>query len=285
MKEGKALIRIQQISVLYMVIWTISPFMSIDNIWRIGALAAFGLWLLCAMSRGLHLERIHMLALAFMALVMIVNIIQNSGFGKIMRPIQYYMMVLLFIVGHFYRDKWKELYFIVPIILLFLIYFNFKSAFMVMDDPRIARLLVRNDKEIYQYLPLTWTNSTITINDSHISYTWKNDTLTLDEDDNPVVFFRNGDSEMRLRLKPGNYSLISAVMNGEDRTEEIIDTTITVDKDGTGVSRNGDYSAAFTWDEYFFTFETDGNQYFYTFDGKILDEYKGSTHLTFSLKE
>ena len=152
MKEGKALIRIQQISVLYLVIWTISPFMEIDNIWRIGALAAFGLWLLCAMSRGLHLERIHMLALTFMVLVMVVNIIQNSGFGKIMSPISLYMMVLFFIVGHFYRDKWKELYFIVPIILLFLIYFNFKSAFKVMEDPTTARLIVRNDENIYQYL-------------------------------------------------------------------------------------------------------------------------------------
>ena len=150
--KGNALVRIQQISILYLVIWTISPFMEIDNIWRIGALAAFGLWLICAMSRGLHLEKIHMLALTFMVLVMVVNIIQNSGFGKIMSPISLYMMVLFFIVGHFYRDKWKELYFIVPIILLFLIYFNFKSAFKVMDDPRIARLLVRNDEETYQYL-------------------------------------------------------------------------------------------------------------------------------------
>ena len=152
MKEGKALIRIQQISVLYLVIWTISPFMEVDNIWRIGALAAFGLWLICAMSRGLHLERIHMLTLAFLALVVIVNIIENNGFGKIMRPINYYMMVLFFIVGHFYVDKWKELYFIVPIILLFLIYFNFKSAFKVMEDPTIARLIVRNDENVYQYL-------------------------------------------------------------------------------------------------------------------------------------
>lgn len=152
MKEGKALIRIQQISVLYLVIWTISPFMEVDNIWRIGALGAFVLWLLCAMSRGLHIERIHMLAIAFLALVVIVNIIENNGFGKIMRPINLYMMVLFLIVGHFYIDKWKELYFIVPIILLFLIYFNFKSAFKVMEDPTIARLIVRNDENIYQYL-------------------------------------------------------------------------------------------------------------------------------------
>ena len=151
-KTGNALVRIQQISVLYMVIWTISPFMEIDNIWRFAALGAFVLWLICAMNRGLHLEKIHMLALAFVALVVIVNIIQTNGFGKIMRPIQYYMMVLFFIIGHFYKDKWKELYFIVPIILLLLIFFNFKSAFTVMDDPTIARKLVRNDEEIYQYL-------------------------------------------------------------------------------------------------------------------------------------
>ena len=152
MKEGKMLIRIQQISLLYLVIWTISPFMEIDNIWRIGALAAFGLWLLCAMSRGLHLERIHLLALLFVLLVVVVNIIQNNGFGKVLRPINIYMMVLLFIVAYFYKDKWKELYFIVPIVLLFLIFYNFKSAFKVMEDPKIARLLIRNDEGTYQYL-------------------------------------------------------------------------------------------------------------------------------------
>ena len=151
-KKGNALIRIQQISVLYIVIWTISPFMMIDNIWRVGALGAFALWLICAMSRGLHFEKIHMLALAFVALVIVVNIIENSGFGKIMRPISYYMMVMLFIVGDFYKDKWKELYFLVPIVLIFLIYFNLKSAFTVMDDPTIARRLIRNDTEVYQYL-------------------------------------------------------------------------------------------------------------------------------------
>lgn len=152
MQENKALIRVQQISVLYLVIWTISPFMEIDLIWRIGAFAAFGLWFLCAMSRGLQFERIHLLALGFFALVVIVNIIENNGFSKILRPIQYYVMVLFFIMGHFYRDKWKELYFIIPVVLIFLIYFNFRSAFAVMEDPTIARLLVRNDEEIYDYL-------------------------------------------------------------------------------------------------------------------------------------
>ena len=151
MQESKALIRVQQISVLYLVIWTISPFMAIDNIWRIGAFGAFGLWFICAIIRGLHFERIHMLALAFAALVLIVNIIENNGFGKVMRPIHLYMMVMLFIVGYFYKDRWKELFFAVPIILLLLVYFNLKSAFKVMEDPTIARLLVRNDEKVYEY--------------------------------------------------------------------------------------------------------------------------------------
>lgn len=111
MQESKALIRVQQVSMLYLVIWTISPFMEIDMIWRIGALSAYSLWLLCAMSRGLHLERIHMLALAFAVLIVLVNIIEIQGFGNILRPIQYYMLVLLFIAGYFYRDRWKELFF------------------------------------------------------------------------------------------------------------------------------------------------------------------------------
>lgn len=123
MQESKLLIRLQQLSVLYLAIWTISPFMEIDMIWRIGALAAFGMWLLCATSRGLRLEKIHLLAFAFVLLVVVVNVIENNGFSKILRPIQYYMMVLFFIIGSFYRDRWKELYFIVPIILIFLIFF------------------------------------------------------------------------------------------------------------------------------------------------------------------
>lgn len=152
MQDNKSLVRVQQISVLYLVIWTISPFMEIDMIWRVGALAAFGLWLVCSMNRGLHLERIHLLALAFIALVVIVNIVENNGFSKILRPIHYYMMVFFFIMGIFYRNKWKELFFIVPIVLMFLIYFNFKSAFAVIEDSTIARMLIRNDEETYVYL-------------------------------------------------------------------------------------------------------------------------------------
>ena len=152
MENSNVLVRIQQVSVLYLCVWTISPFMEIDLIWRISALMAFGLWLICAMSRGLHFEKIHMLALAFLALIVVVNIFENNGFSKILRPIQYYMMVLFFVMGYFYKDKWKELYFIVPIILLLLIYFNFKSAFTVMEDATIARRLVRNDEDMYIYL-------------------------------------------------------------------------------------------------------------------------------------
>lgn len=151
-KHSNVLVKVQQITVLYLVVWTISPFMEIDNIWRMGALASFGLWLICAVNRGLTFEKIHLHAFAFVALVVVVNIIQYNGFGKLLRPIQYYMLVLFFIMGHFYKNKWKELYFIVPIVLVLLIYFNFKSAFTVMDDPTVARLLVRSDETVYHYL-------------------------------------------------------------------------------------------------------------------------------------
>lgn len=150
-KNGNALVRIQQISVLYLVIWTISPFMAIGSIWRLSVLGAFGLWLICAMNRGLHFEKIHLLALAFVALVVTVSIIQYNGFGNIMRPINYYIMVMFFFIALFYKNKWKELSFIVPIILLLLIFFNFRSAFKVMEDPAIARLLVRDDENVYKY--------------------------------------------------------------------------------------------------------------------------------------
>ena len=54
MENSNVLVRIQQVSVLYLCVWTISPFMESDLIWRIGALMALGLWMICAVSRGLH---------------------------------------------------------------------------------------------------------------------------------------------------------------------------------------------------------------------------------------
>ena len=151
-KESGLLVIAQKISVLYLVIWTISPFMEIDLIWRLGALTAFLVWLVCAMSRGLVLERIHVLAFVFLGLVIICNVLQYNGFNKILTPIRSYMLVLFFIMFYFYKERWKELYFIIPIVLLFLIYFNFRSAFTVMNDPTIARRLVRNDESTYAYL-------------------------------------------------------------------------------------------------------------------------------------
>ena len=111
-KGNGLLVMAQQFSVLYLVIWTITPFMEIDLIWRLGALGAALLWLICAMNRGLVLERIHVLAS--------------------------YMLVLFFIMFYFYKERWKELYFIIPIVLLFLIYFNFRSAFTVMNAVSIT---------------------------------------------------------------------------------------------------------------------------------------------------
>ena len=137
-KESGLLVIAQKISVLYLVIWTISPFMEIDLIWRLGALTAFLVWLVCAMNRGLVLERIHVLAFVFLGLVIICNVLQYNGFNKILTPIRSYILVLFFIMFYFYKERWKELYFIIPIVLLFLIYFNFRSAFTVMNAVSIT---------------------------------------------------------------------------------------------------------------------------------------------------
>ena len=137
-KESGLLVITQKISVLYLVIWTITPFMEIDLIWRLGALGAALLWLICAMNRGLVLERIHVLAFVFLGLVIICNVLQYNGFNKILTPIRSYMLVLFFIMFYFYKERWKELYFIIPIVLLFLIYFNFRSAFTVMNAVSIT---------------------------------------------------------------------------------------------------------------------------------------------------
>lgn len=133
------------------------------------------------------------------------------------------------------------------------------------------------------YSPVSWTDTKITINGKTASYVWEGDSLTLNADEGTYILTRTGSAEKRTALKPGTYTLVRGIVNGEDRTEEISATVVTVNADGTGTSRNGDYSADFTWDAYFFTFPADGNQYYYTFDGSTLTEYQGRTQLNFLL--
>lgn len=153
-KKSRSIISIlQSLCVLYITIWTIAPPLQIDNIYRIAALGAVGVWFLLNIPQKVTLERIHILAIIFAMLVMIVALMDSGGrFRKILEPINYYMLVITFIMGYCYKDRWHELSWMIPIILLLLVYFNFQTYKTVLDDPSVARTLVRNDVSAYHYM-------------------------------------------------------------------------------------------------------------------------------------
>ena len=144
---------IQKILVLYVIIWTISPPLQIDMIYRVAALGAIGLWFILNLPQNVRFERIHIFAIIFVLLIVIVNLIESKGdFGNLLKPINYYLLVVAFLMAYSYKDRWDELSSLIPIVLLLLIYFNFKTYQTVVEDPTIARLIVRNDPTIYPYM-------------------------------------------------------------------------------------------------------------------------------------
>ena len=144
---------IQSMLVLYLIAWTISPPLQIDTIYRIAALGAAVLWFILNIPYQVKFERIHILAIVFMLLVMFVALIEGKGsLGSVLKPIHLYMLVLAFLMAYSYKDRWDELAPLVPIVLLMLTYFNYQTYKVVLDDPAVARMIVRNDPEIYKYM-------------------------------------------------------------------------------------------------------------------------------------
>lgn len=144
---------LQKLCVMYLMVWSISPPLAIDNIYRIIALAAAGVWFLLSILDGLKLEKIHIYAIGFMLLVMLINVIENEGnFSALMRQISTYMLVIAFIMNHSYRDRWEQLHTLIPVFLLLVIVFNIITFRELLVDPTLARKIVRADEEMYPYM-------------------------------------------------------------------------------------------------------------------------------------
>ena len=144
---------LQTLMLLYLTVWSISPPMDIDNIYRVIALICAVGWFILDMANGLKLERIHLCALGFLLLVVLINVIQNQGsLSNIMRPMSYYMLVIAFIMNHSYQNRWDELHMIIPVFLGLLIVFNIITFRELIVDPTLARKIVRADEEIYPYM-------------------------------------------------------------------------------------------------------------------------------------
>ena len=145
---------VQTLAVLYLVIWTISPPMEIDLIYRLLALAAAAVWFVILLIREnpVVLGKEQVAALFFMLAVILVVFIQSESFEDILKQIAVFMLVICFIMNYFYRDKWDELSGILISAFALLIVWNIKTYTALVEDPTIARLLVRNDESIYGYL-------------------------------------------------------------------------------------------------------------------------------------
>ena len=154
LKKGISFSSLQFLAVLYLVVWSVSPFMEIDMIYRLLAVAAAGFWfvILIFRQKPLIVEGQQFVAIFFMVAVATVVYIETGKVSGIIKQIAYFMLVICFVICVYYRNLWHELRFIIPIVLVLFIIFNIKTADAVIRDPTIARLIVRDDKEIYQYL-------------------------------------------------------------------------------------------------------------------------------------
>lgn len=145
---------IQKLAVLYLTVWTISPPLQVDMVYRIIALACAVLWVAIWFIREtpLTLGKEQVGAIIFLIAVMVVIYVEKYDFSALIKQIAFIMLVICFLMNYFYDDKWDELYGIVPIVLILFIVWNYKTFTILIEDHTIARRLIRDDAETYQYL-------------------------------------------------------------------------------------------------------------------------------------
>ena len=154
LKNGFSYGSIQAVAVLYLVVWTISPPLQVDLIYRLIALACAVVWAAIWFIREnpVTLGKEQIGAIFFLIAVMVVVYFEKYSFSSLIKQIALIMLVICFIMTYFYDNKWHELSGIVPIVLILLIIWNLKTVDILVEDHTIARLLVRGDETTYQYL-------------------------------------------------------------------------------------------------------------------------------------
>ena len=145
---------VQKIAVLYLVIWTVSPPLQVDTIYRLIALGCAVIWAAIWVVREtpITLGKEQVCAVFFLIAVILVVYFEKYDFESIIKQIALIMLVVCFMMTYFYDDKWDELAGIVPIVLVLLTVWNYKTFSILIEDHTIARLLVRDDETTYDYL-------------------------------------------------------------------------------------------------------------------------------------
>lgn len=144
---------LQKLMIAYLVVWSISPPLAIDMIYRYIALACAGGWLVIEMSHRRKFERIHGFAIAFMLAVIAIAYAETNGsINGVMQYISHYMLVIGFLMNYSYRDRWDEFKLLVPLVLVLWIFFNIITTKELIIDPTLARKIVRADEAVYPYM-------------------------------------------------------------------------------------------------------------------------------------
>ncbi len=153
-KEGLSYGLIQKFAVLYLVIWTISPPLQIGTIYRVAALGCAVIWFVVLFIReqAISFNKDEFLSILFLLLIIVVIYIEKGSISSVIKQIAYIMMVICFFMNNFYKDKADELKGIVQIVLILLIIFNFITISALIEDPTIARRIVRDDVDTYDFL-------------------------------------------------------------------------------------------------------------------------------------
>ena len=154
LKKGLTYGLFQKIAVLYIIIWTISPPLQVDLIYRLIALACAVVWVVIWVIREnpITFGKEQIAAVFFLIAVLLVVFFEKYDFESIIKQIALIMLVICFMMTYFYDDKWDELAGIVPIVLILLTVWNYKTFNILVEDHTIARLLVRDDETTYEYL-------------------------------------------------------------------------------------------------------------------------------------
>ncbi len=145
---------IQEIMLFYLLVWSVSPPLCVDEIFRIIALGcAVGWMVLSSVNGTLRMDKIHKLALVFVLLIMIIALIEfKMDFSMLVKLISYYMLVLAFIINHSYEKRWNELLPMILFCMLLLIIFNLITFKELMVDSSLARRIAKSDETLYSYM-------------------------------------------------------------------------------------------------------------------------------------
>ncbi len=141
----------QMVAVLYLMAWSISPPLQIDLIFRLLALGLAVVWFFIEFLSRFEFTNIQIWCAIFMFAVALMAYLQN-GVRSILSEIAVYMMVLAYFISIYSADSWQNYKIVVPITLGLLIFFNYRTASELANDPAIARMLVRDTPELYGYL-------------------------------------------------------------------------------------------------------------------------------------